>query len=107
MPPSVQVKTTSCGRPETHANGSRSARVTLDGEPDAETGLVMRLEDVEAAIADAREGAMVWRDDRDNIAAFNVTHLSGAEGWMGPLAVHPDFRRQLFSTWSRTSSAAP
>lgn len=44
------------------------------------------------AIADAREGAMVWRDDRDNIAAFNVTHLSGAEGWMGPLAVHPDFQ---------------
>lgn len=44
------------------------------------------------AIADAREGAMVWRDDRDNIAAFNVTHLSGTEGWMGPLAVHPDFQ---------------
>lgn len=44
------------------------------------------------AIADAREGAMLWRDDRGNIAAFNVTHLSGAEGWMGPLAVHPDFQ---------------
>jgi GNAT superfamily N-acetyltransferase len=42
------------------------------------------------AIADARDGAMLWRDDRGNIAAFNVTHLSGAEGWMGPLAVHPD-----------------
>jgi hypothetical protein len=35
---------------------------------------------------------MLWRDDRVNIAAFNVTHLSGAEGWMGPLAVHPDFQ---------------
>jgi GNAT superfamily N-acetyltransferase len=44
------------------------------------------------AIADAGEGAMLWRDDRGNIAAFNVTHLSGAEGWMGPLAVHPDFQ---------------
>jgi len=44
------------------------------------------------AIADAQEGAMLWRDDRGNIAAFNVTHLSGAEGWMGPLAVHPDFQ---------------
>jgi GNAT superfamily N-acetyltransferase len=44
------------------------------------------------AIADARDGAMLWRDDRGNIAAFNVTHLSGAEGWMGPLAVHPDFQ---------------
>jgi GNAT superfamily N-acetyltransferase len=44
------------------------------------------------AIADAQEGAMLWRDDRGNIAAFNVTHLSGSEGWMGPLAVHPDFQ---------------
>ena len=44
------------------------------------------------AIADAREGAMLWRDDRGNIAAFNVTHLSGSEGWMGPLAVHPDYQ---------------
>jgi GNAT superfamily N-acetyltransferase len=44
------------------------------------------------AIADARDGAMLWRDDRGNIAAFNVTHLSGVEGWMGPLAVHPDFQ---------------
>jgi 6-pyruvoyltetrahydropterin/6-carboxytetrahydropterin synthase len=30
-------------------------RVTLDGEPDAKTGLVMHLDDVEAAIGDARE----------------------------------------------------
>jgi len=44
------------------------------------------------AIADARDGAMLWRDERGNIAAFNVTHLSGSEGWMGPLAVHPDFQ---------------
>jgi GNAT superfamily N-acetyltransferase len=44
------------------------------------------------AIADAGDGAMLWRDDRGNIAAFNVTHLSGTEGWMGPLAVHPDFQ---------------
>jgi len=44
------------------------------------------------AIADARDGAMLWRDERGNIAAFNVTHLSGAEGWMGPLAVHPDYQ---------------
>jgi GNAT superfamily N-acetyltransferase len=42
------------------------------------------------AIADAGDGAMLWRDDRGNVAAFNVTHLSGTEGWMGPLAVHPD-----------------
>lgn len=46
------------------------------------------------AIADASEGAMLWRDNRGNIAAFNVAHLSGAEGWMGPLAVHPDHQGQ-------------
>ena len=44
------------------------------------------------AIADAGEGAMLWRDERGNVAGFNVTHLSGTEGWMGPLAVHPDFQ---------------
>ena len=24
--------------------------------------------------------------------AFNIAHASGAEGWMGPLAVHPDWQ---------------
>jgi GNAT superfamily N-acetyltransferase len=42
------------------------------------------------AIADAGAGARLWRDDRGRIIAFNVSHKSGAEGWMGPLAVHPD-----------------
>jgi GNAT superfamily N-acetyltransferase len=42
------------------------------------------------ALLDAGEGAMVWRDERDAIAAFNVAHRSGTEGWMGPLAVRPD-----------------
>ena len=45
------------------------------------------------AIADAADGAMLWRDEQDRIVAFNVAHCSGAEGWMGPLAVRPD--RQL------------
>jgi len=45
------------------------------------------------AIADAGEGAMLWRDEADRVVAFNVAHESGAEGWMGPLAVRPD--RQL------------
>ena len=45
------------------------------------------------AIADAGEGAMIWRDEQDKIVAFNVAHRSGTEGWMGPLAVRPD--RQL------------
>jgi len=46
------------------------------------------------AIADAEEGAMVWRNARDAIAAFNMVHCSGIEGWMGPLAVHPDYQGQ-------------
>jgi len=42
------------------------------------------------AIEDAGEGALLWRDDRGQIAGFNMVHHSGAEGWMGPLAVRPD-----------------
>jgi GNAT superfamily N-acetyltransferase len=42
------------------------------------------------AIEDAEDGAMLWRDERGAIAAFNVAHASGVEGWMGPLAVRPD-----------------
>lgn len=42
------------------------------------------------ALASAAEGAMIWRDRSGGIAAFNLVHLSGAEGWMGPLAVRPD-----------------
>jgi len=45
------------------------------------------------AIADAGEGAMLWRDESDKVVAFNIAHKSGTEGWMGPLAVRPD--RQL------------
>ena len=46
------------------------------------------------AITDAEEGAMIWRNARDGIAAFNMVHRSGVEGWMGPLAVHPDCQGQ-------------
>ena len=46
------------------------------------------------AIADAEDGAMIWRNARDGIAAFNMVHRSGVEGWMGPLAVHPDYQGQ-------------
>ncbi|MEZ4377753.1 MAG: GNAT family N-acetyltransferase [Gemmatimonadales bacterium] len=44
----------------------------------------------EYAIADAGEGAMVWRDGRGDLVAFNMVHRSGREGWMGPLAVRVD-----------------
>jgi GNAT superfamily N-acetyltransferase len=42
------------------------------------------------AIEDADEGAMLWRDERGQVAAFNMVHRSGTEGWMGPLAVRTD-----------------
>ncbi|MEW5917863.1 MAG: GNAT family N-acetyltransferase [Gemmatimonadota bacterium] len=46
------------------------------------------------AIEDAHDGAeaMLWRGERDDIVAFNVVHRSGVEGWMGPLAVRPDWQ---------------
>ncbi len=44
----------------------------------------------EFAIELAGEGAMLWRDARHEIVAFNLAHLSGTEGWMGPLAVRTD-----------------
>jgi GNAT superfamily N-acetyltransferase len=44
------------------------------------------------AIDDADEGAMLWRDDRGHIVAFNMLHRSGIEGWMGPLAVRTEFQ---------------
>lgn len=42
------------------------------------------------AIADAGAGAMIWRDARGELVAFNMVHRSGGEGWMGPLAVRTD-----------------
>jgi GNAT superfamily N-acetyltransferase len=42
------------------------------------------------AIEDAGGGAMLWRGDRGEIIAFNIAHLSGIEGWMGPLAVRTE-----------------
>jgi GNAT superfamily N-acetyltransferase len=42
------------------------------------------------ALDDAGAGALCWRDDRGTIVAFNIVHLAGTEGWMGPLCVRPD-----------------
>ncbi|HYD54589.1 MAG TPA: GNAT family N-acetyltransferase [Gemmatimonadaceae bacterium] len=44
------------------------------------------------AIEDADAGAMLWRDERGQIAAFNMVHRSGTEGWMGPLAVRSEYQ---------------
>ncbi|HWM32187.1 MAG TPA: 6-carboxytetrahydropterin synthase [Methyloceanibacter sp.] len=46
--------------PQGHANArvhghSFRARVTIDGEPDLETGLVLHLEELEAALDDVRD----------------------------------------------------
>lgn len=46
------------------------------------------------AIEDAADGAMVWHDGGGAVAAFNMVHRSGVEGWMGPLAVRPDRQGQ-------------
>ena len=44
------------GHPNARVHGhSFRVRVTLDGEPDETTGVVMHLDEVEAAVADARE----------------------------------------------------
>ncbi len=44
------------------------------------------------AIEGAGEGAMLWRDSQHEIAAFNLAHVLGKEGWMGPLAVREDLQ---------------
>jgi 6-pyruvoyltetrahydropterin/6-carboxytetrahydropterin synthase len=44
------------GHPNSRVHGhSFRVRVTLDGEPDGTTGLVMHLDDVEAALSDVHE----------------------------------------------------
>ncbi len=65
------------------------------------------------ALRDAGAGAMVWRDEDGSIVAFNIAHQSGAEGWMGPLAVRPERQGsgigtaivQEASDWLRTHEA--
>jgi GNAT superfamily N-acetyltransferase len=44
------------------------------------------------AIDGAGQGAMLWRDGLGRIAAFNLAHVSGSEGWMGPLAVREELQ---------------
>src|SRR2546430_13250000 len=33
------------------------------------------------ALLDAGDGAMIWRDEHEDVAAFNIAHQAGAEGW--------------------------
>jgi GNAT superfamily N-acetyltransferase len=48
------------------------------------------------AISDAGEGALVWHTREGALAAFNMVHHAGAEGWMGPLCVRPDLQGSGF-----------
>ncbi len=65
------------------------------------------------AIANAGEGAFVWRDGRGDLAAFNLVHHCASEGWMGPLAVRLDHQgsglgRRIVETgiaWLRDAGA--
>jgi len=41
---------------------------------------------------------MLWRDADGSIAGFNMVHRSGAEGWMGPIAVRPDLQSEGLGT---------
>lgn len=66
------------------------------------------------ALEDAADGAMLWRDERGQIAAFNMVHRSGTEGWMGPLAVRSEHQgvgtgKEMVSAgmqWLRAQRAA-
>ncbi|HEX9565854.1 MAG TPA: GNAT family N-acetyltransferase [Gemmatimonadaceae bacterium] len=44
------------------------------------------------AMDDSGGGALIWRGDAGQIVAFNIAHRSGVEGWMGPLAVRPEWQ---------------
>ena len=44
------------GHPNSRVHGhSFRARVTIDGEPDATTGVLLHFDDIEAAVAEARD----------------------------------------------------
>jgi GNAT superfamily N-acetyltransferase len=44
------------------------------------------------AMDDADGGALIWRNELGELIAFNIAHASGVEGWMGPLAVLPEWQ---------------
>jgi hypothetical protein len=50
------------------------------------------------AIAGAGDGAMLWRDASGELAGFSMVHQSGAEGWLGPIAVRTGLQGGGFGT---------
>jgi len=86
--------------PASHADISELNRVFSDAfteryRKDGMTGVrVPQLNPViwRYAMDDADGGALVWRNELGDVVAFNIAHASGGEGWMGPLAVHPEWQ---------------
>ena len=78
------------GHPNARVHGhSFRVRVTIDGEPDGKTGLVMNLGDVEAAIGDVRE-------------ALDHRFLNEVEG-----LTQPTLERVAMWLWDRLHNRLP
>lgn len=78
------------GHPNARLHGhSFRVRVTLDGEPDDGTGLVMNLDDVEAALGDVR-------------GALDHRFLNEVEGLS-----HPTLERIAIWLWERLHNRLP
>ena len=70
------------GHPNARVHGhSFRVRVTLDGEPDAQTGYVVHFDDVEAALAGVREALdQHFLNDIDG-EVLSITRQSGRSGF--------------------------
>jgi GNAT superfamily N-acetyltransferase len=98
--PPRRIADASGPEPATHADIPELNRVFSDAfteryRKDGMTGVrVPQLNPViwRYAMDDANGGALIWRNELGDVIAFNIVHASGAEGWMGPLAVHPDWQ---------------
>jgi 6-pyruvoyltetrahydropterin/6-carboxytetrahydropterin synthase len=78
------------GHPNARVHGhSFRVRVTIDGEPDGKTGLIMNLEDVEAALGDVRE-------------ALDHRFLNEVEG-----LAQPTLERMSIWLWDRLHNRLP
>jgi 6-pyruvoyltetrahydropterin/6-carboxytetrahydropterin synthase len=78
------------GHPNSRVHGhSFRVRVTIDGEPDETTGLVMHLDDIEAALADVHE-------------ALDHRFLNEVEGLL-----QPTLERITMWLWDRLHNRLP
>ena len=78
------------GHPNARVHGhSFRVRVTVDGEPDEDTGIVVHFDDLEAAVADARE-------------ALDHRMLNDVEG-----LAYPTLERIAMWLWDRLHNRLP